>query len=195
MVQPPLTPTLEQPLKILALSGSLRADSHNTALLRTAAASMPEGSSLELYDYSDVPLYNADLPRPESVDRLSAAIAGADGVLIASPEYNHSVTGVLKNMIDWASRPAANLNNAVPFKGVPTAVVSASPGAIGGARGQQHLKVILLAMQVPVYPGPEVVVGQAHTKIVDGKLSDERTQTFLASFVAGFVAWVARYPR
>lgn len=182
-------------MKILALSGSLRAGSYNTALLHAAAELLPDDVKLEVYDFHDVPLYNADLPRPAAVDRLVEALVASDALLIASPEYNHSVSGVLKNVLDWLSRPAPALDNAVPLKGVPTAMVSASPGAIGGARGQQHLKVILLASSVPIYPGPEVVVGQVHTKMTDGKLTDEGTRKFLGSYVTGFAGWVARYPR
>lgn len=183
-------------MKILGLSGSLRAGSFNTALLHAAGELLPDGVTLEVLEYGDVPFYNADLPRPESVNRAVVALAAADALLFASPEYNFSVSGVLKNLIDWLSRPAPNLpENAVPLKGVPTGMVSASPGLIGGARGQQHLKVILLSCGVPVFPGAEVVVGQAQTKLVDGKLVDEATRKFLGSYVTGFAAWAGRNPR
>lgn len=175
-------------LDILALSGSLRAGSTNTALLRAAKGLAPEGVTVTLYDYAAVPLFNGDLEPPESVLALKAAIDAADGVLIATPEYNYSVPGVLKNAIDWASRPAYKS----PFHGKPTGVMSAAASFAGGARAQQHLKPVLLGMGTPVFPWPEFLVGSAHRKFVDGKLEDETTAKFLAEYLAGFAAWVEK---
>lgn len=175
-------------LKILGLSGSLRAGSFNTALLRAAASHAPPGVSLTVHDLRDVPLYDADLPEPTGVARLKAAIAAADAVLLASPEYNHSVSGVLKNALDWASRPAYRS----VFAGTPTAVISATTGFVGGARGQQHAKLILLAMGAAVYPGPELLVGGAAERFVDGALAHEATARFLREFMGGFSSWAAR---
>ena len=175
-------------LNILTLSGSLRAGSWNTQLLAAAAELAPDGVQLTRYDYADVPLYNGDLDLPESVVRLQRAIAAADGVLLASPEYNSSMSGVLKNAIDWASRPAYQSC----FRGKPTGVISASPGFVGGARGQQHAKVILLGMGAPVFPWPELLVGGAKAKFVDGALVDETTRGFLESYIANFAEWVGR---
>jgi len=175
-------------VRIVGLSGSLRAGSWNTAVLRSAAELLPEGASLEIVAYGDVPLYNFDLGEPEAVARFKATLAAADALLIATPEYIHSVPGVLKNALDWASRPAGK----GPLVGTPTAVLSASPGAVGGARAQQHLKAILLGGNTPVYAGPEVVVGGADKKITDGRLTDETTRQFLATWLKGFVAWAER---
>ncbi|MCB9683376.1 MAG: NAD(P)H-dependent oxidoreductase [Alphaproteobacteria bacterium] len=176
---------------ILALSGSLRAASYNTALLRTAAELVPDGATVTLYDYRDVPLYDADLDKPGSVEAFEAALRGADGLLIATPEYNYSVPGVLKNALDWASRPAYK----GAIFGLPTGIVSASGSFVGGARAQQHLKPILLAMGVPVFPWPELLVGGAGGKIADGHVTDEPTRGFLRSYLEGFVPWVVKQGR
>jgi chromate reductase len=176
-------------LTILGLSGSLRRQSTNTALLRTVAELLPEGVTLRLYDYADVPLYNEDLdPTPESVTRLRQAITEADALLIATPEYNHSVPGVLKNALDWGSRPAfrASLTNK------PVGVVSASASFVGGARAQQHLKAILLGISMPVFPNPELLVGNAPQKVAEGRITDETTRNFVKAYAEAFAAWVAR---
>lgn len=173
-------------LNILALSGSLRSRSTNTALLNAAAELAPVGVAVTLYDYADVPLYNGDLSVPEAVERLRAAITEADAVLIATPEYNYSIPGVLKNAIDWASRPAY----ASPFRGKPTAVVSAAASFVGGARAQQHAKTVLLGMGAPVFPWPELLVGAAHKKVEDGRLTDEVTRDHLAGFMVGLADWL-----
>jgi chromate reductase len=176
-------------LTILGLSGSLRRASTNTALLRAFAELMPEGVELRLHDYTDLPGYNEDLnPTPESVHQLRAAISAADAVLIATPEYNHSVPGVLKNALDWASRPAF----AAAMTHKPTGVVSAAASFVGGARAQQHLKAILLGMSAPVFPYAEFLVGSAHQKVHDGRLTDETTLKFARDYANAFAAWVAR---
>ena len=179
-------------LNILALSGSLRADSVNSKLLRAAGALAPEGVSLEVYDYSDVPLYNPDKGESEAAERLKAAIRGADALLIATPEYNYSIPGGLKNALDWASRPAYG----GPMAGVPTGVMSAAPGMLGGVRAQQHLKLVLLGMAVPLFPYPEFVMSGAFQKFdEEGKLIDEATVPFLERYMEAFAAWATSYPR
>lgn len=178
-----------KPITIVALSGSFRSGSTNTALLRAAAEEAPEGVTLTLHDYRDVPLYDGDIAEePPGVARLKAAIAGADGVLLAVPEYNHSMPGVLKNAIDWASRPAFRSG----FMNKPTAVVSAAASFVGGARGQQHAKLVLLGMGALVYPGPELLVGTSHQKVQEGVLTDEVSRRFLREFMVGFGAFAGR---
>jgi chromate reductase len=172
--------------KILALSGSLRKDSLNTALLR-AAAELTDNEVL-IYDYRQVPAYDSDIGLPDSVEKLKAAVAGADAVLIATPEYNYSVPGVLKNAIDWASRPAYRSG----FRDKPVGIVSAATSFVGGARGQQHLKTILLGMGAAVFPWPEFLVGAAREKFDDGQLVDERTSRLLAEYMKGFGEWIDR---
>ena len=173
-------------LSILAISGSLRADSFNTMLLREAAAHVPGGVDVSLCDYREVPLFNSDGATPASVEQFKAQIANADGVLIATPEYNYSIPGVLKNAIDWASRPAYKS----VFRDKPTGVVSASMSPVGGARGQQHLKTVLLGMGTPVFPWPELLVGTAGEKFEGGRLVDESSRSRFASYMHGFVDWV-----
>lgn len=173
-------------MRLLGLSGSLRRASYNTALLRAAAALLPAGVELELYDYRDVPPYDVDLGNPETVERLKAAIAAADGILIASPEYNYGIPGVLKNALDWVSRPAY----ASVMYGKPTGVISASTSVVGGARAQQQIKTTLLGIVTPVFPHAEVCVSAAAEKLVDGRLVHEGTSTFLRSYLAKLCAWV-----
>lgn len=176
-------------LKILGLSGSLRAGSVNGALLRAAAELAPKGVEVLPYDYRDVPLYDGDLAEvPAGVERLKAAIGAADGLLISTPEYNYSVPGVLKNAIDWASRPAY----ASVLRTTPTAILSASPGASGGNRAQQHLRNVLAGTVTPVFPWPEFMVGGAFQKVQDGVLVDEKTRAMLGELVAAFAAWIEK---
>ena len=160
-------------MRILGISGSLRRDSHNTALLRAAAEHLPAGVELELWDgLRDVPPYDQDddvEPAPAAVAALRAAVAGADAVLIATPEYNHSIPGALKNALDWASRPFAT--NA--FRGKPVAVIGASAGLFGAVWAQAELRKVLAAMGARVVEG-EVAVGQAAEKFRDGAC-DEAT--------------------
>lgn len=172
-------------MRILAMSGSLRKESVNTALLRAAAKFAPDGVHIELYGLSDIPLYNADLETPDSVAALRAAIADADAVLLANPEYNYGVSGVLKNAIDWASRPAYESC----FLNKKVGVMSASPAVTGGVRGQQHLKVVLLAMAAEVAPLKELAVSQAYGKFTDGELTDESAQSFMTQWLSDFCKW------
>ena len=148
-------------IRILGLSGSLRSGSHNTALLRAAALSLPSGVELEVFDgLRDLPAYDADLDtaetEPESVARLRAAIAEADGVLISTPEFNGSIPGALKNALDWASRPFPD--NAL--KGKPVAVVGASTGLFGAVWAQAETRKVLGIIGADVLDG-ELPVGQA----------------------------------
>lgn len=160
-------------IRILGLSGSLRSGSHNTALLRAAAKSLPSGAELEVYDgLRDLPAYDADIDtpesEPESVARLREAIAQADGVLIATPEFNGSIPGALKNALDWASRPFPD--NAL--RGKPVAVVGASTGLFGAVWAQAETRKVLGIIGADVLDG-ELPVGQASGAFGDdGHLSD-----------------------
>lgn len=161
-------------MKILAISGSLRKDSMNMAALRTLQQRAPEGVEVTLADYGDVPLYNGDLEAdgtPTGVEAFRAAITEADAVIISTPEYNYSVPGVLKNALDWASRPA--FNSSLTRKKV--AVMSVSPAFTGGVRAQAHLKYILSGIQSDQIPMGEVVIGSAHTQIEGGVITNEAT--------------------
>ena len=171
--------------RILGISGSLRRDSHNTSLLRAAAAC--SDVELELYDgLKQVPPYDEDddvYPRAASVARLNAAIANADAVLFATPEYNASIPGQLKNAIDWISRPVAT--NVLRNK--PVAVVGASTGAFGAAWAQAELRKVLAALGARVLD-VELPVPHAHTRFEDGGLTDDGIRASLAEAVEALAA-------
>jgi chromate reductase, NAD(P)H dehydrogenase (quinone) len=163
-------------MKILGVSGSLRADSHNTALLRCAARHLPEGVELEVWDgLRDIPPYDEDHdvdPAPPAVAAFRAALAGADAVLFSTPEYNSSIPGQLKNALDWASRPfATNV-----LRNLPVAVVGASTGAFGAVWAQAELRKVLGAAGARVVDG-EVMLGHAHRKMDEsGVLLDDEVR-------------------
>jgi chromate reductase, NAD(P)H dehydrogenase (quinone) len=175
-------------MRVLAISGSLRRDSHNTRLLEAAAELMPPGAELELFDgLREVPPYDADddiEPAPEPVRRLRDAIASADAVLIATPEYNSSIPGQLKNAIDWASRPFPD--NAL--RGKPVAVVGASTGAFGAMWAQAELRKVLGATGARVIDR-ELAVAAAHEAFDDrGNLADGDLERELEEIIAVLVA-------
>ena len=178
-------------LKILGISGSLRKGSLNTAALRTCAELMPAGMTMTYARLDDIPLFNQDVfdaGLPESAKRFRAEVAAADGLLIASPEYNFSLSGALKNAIDWASRPPNQ-----SFQDKPVAIFSATTGPLGGPRNQYDLRRILIQLWAHPLPRPEVFIGAANTKFDgNGKLTDETTRKFLTELLAGFKEWIAR---
>ena len=184
---------MSAPLRVLGFAGSLRTDSYNRALLRAAQELAPEDVQVELFDLAQIPLYNADIDtdaeRPEPVSRFKAAIAETDALLIATPEYNHNVSGVLQNAIDWASRPAFQS----PLVGKPVGIMGAARGGIGTARAQEILKPVLLAVLAHVFPHRGVLVSRAAEKFEDGKLVDEATRDFLADYLVQFVAFAERF--
>ncbi|HYH78480.1 MAG TPA: NADPH-dependent FMN reductase [Longimicrobium sp.] len=179
-------------MKIVGIAGSIRAGSHNRALLRAAAELAPDEVTVEPWDrVREVPLYDGDIDndgaRPEPVEALKRAIAGADAVLIASPEYCYGIPGVLKNAIDWVSRPG--------YKSVlvnkPVAIVGASGSTVGTARGQIHLRDVMFSCLALNFPHAGVLVAQAGGKFEDGRLTDEPTREFLAAYLRQFAEFVA----
>lgn len=156
-------------LEVLGISGSLRRDSFNTELIRVAAEEAPPDMTIALADISDLPIYNADLEResgfPEPVERLRDEMARADGLLFATPEYNYSVPGALKNAIDWASRRPS------PMDLKPAAILGAG-GRSGTARAQRHLRDILEHNQLQVVSEPEVLLAGARSLFAGGTLQD-----------------------
>jgi chromate reductase len=170
---------------ILCLSGSLRAASSSKAVVETIRRKLSGEVRFSTFDIGSLPHYNADLdPLPETVTALKSAIADADGLIIVTPEYNYSVPGVLKNAIDWASRPGY----ASVMKGKPVFIASVSGGALGGVRAQAHLKNVLGAVLAQTFVWQEVAITHANTKTKDGLLVDEATETFLFEALRAFFA-------
>ena len=170
-------------MRVLGLSGSLRADSYNTRLLRAAAAMLPPGAELVIHDgLGEIPPFDEDLeagPAPAAVADLRAAIAAADAVLIATPEYNSSIPGQLKNALDWASRPVATN----PLRGKPVAVIGASPGLFGAVWAQAELRKVLGAIGAQVLDRELPVGSAAEQFAADGSLSDDALRGELASIL------------
>lgn len=176
---------------ILGFAGSLRKGSFNKALLRAAGELLPADTKLEVFDLEGIPPFNQDLENalPERVKELKARIRAADAILIATPEYNYSVSGVLKNAIDWASRPYGD--NA--FDGKPVAVMSASIGMLGGSRAQYHLRQIFVYLNMYPVNKPEVMVPFAADKISQsGIVTDTATKGFIKDLLEGLVVWTRK---
>lgn len=175
--------------KVLGVSGSLREGSYNTKLLRAAAEVAPENMTVEIADISDLPLYNADIEHqegfPESVLRFRDQLDRADGLLFATPEYNYSVTGAMKNAIDWASRRPSPLD----FK--PAAILGAG-GRSGTARAQRHLRDILKHNDLRVVTEPEVLVARARQFFSDGRLTDETIRSDIRSLLIALLETLER---
>ena len=178
-------------MKILGISGSIRKSSLNSAALRACIPLLPQGTTMELFDISPIPLYNEDVHQqgfPPAVQVLREKIAAADAVLIASPEYNYSVSGVLKNAIDWASRPPNQ-----PFDGKPVALLGATPGGFGTARSQYHLRQVFVYLNGLLLNIPEVMISGAPSKFdADGKLTDAATAEQISKMLVALVAWTGR---
>lgn len=177
-------------MKVVAISGSLRQASFNSALLAAARPYFGEEVEWVEADIASIPLYNQDLDgdtKPAPVALLMDQIAGADALVIATPEYNYGIPGPLKNAIDWASRPAYRS----VLAHIPTLLMSASMSPMGGVRAQGQLKQVLGGTLTPLFPCPEFAVGSAHVIFKDGKLGDEATAQKLERLVQDFTAWVA----
>jgi chromate reductase len=175
-------------LKILGFAGSLRVGSYNKALLRAATNFLPENATLEIFDLDGIPPFNQDLEKdmPRKVIEFKSKIRDADALLIATPEYNYSVPGVLKNAIDFASRPYGDN----PFDGKPVAIMSASVGMLGGARAQYHLRQMFVFLNMYPINRPEVIVTFAPDKFdQDGKLLDDDTKKFLGQLLQNLANW------
>lgn len=186
------------PTHIVGFSGSLRRDSYNTMLLRAAQHLLPDEAALTIIDLNDIPLYNEDLRAggtgfPDPVAALRSAVAAADAVLIASPEYNHSVTGVTKNAIDWLSRTGDDHLEPLAWKWV--AIVGASTGMFGPARSMEHLRTVLAAANSYVVNRPEVLVNSARNKFSStGDLTDAGARRFYGELLAQLVQLAVSKP-
>ncbi|MGJ7498545.1 NADPH-dependent FMN reductase [Variovorax sp. RT4R15] len=181
-------------LDIVALCGSLRDSSLNRLVIRLAREVMPQGMTIDELDWRAVPIFDADeLARgmPSSVATLRERIRAADGVLIATPEYNFSIPGGLKNLIDWVSRGEDQ-----PFNEKPVAIVSASPGPLGGARVQYDLRKVMLFLNAMPLVKPEVFIGNAAAKFDEkGACTDDTTRKFVTDQMNAFGRWIERVGR
>lgn len=178
------TKTGVSPLRFLGIAGSLRRHSLNRRLLQAARRLAPERLEIEIFDLAGVPLYNADLDnddqRPPAVSELKKAISECDGILLATPEYNHGIPGVLKNVIDWASRPAGRS----PLRDKPVGIIGAAPGAFGTVRAQQQLKLVLLSTRARLLLHSAVLVTHAGEKFdSDGELVHGPTREHLQAYL------------
>jgi chromate reductase, NAD(P)H dehydrogenase (quinone) len=179
------------PFTILGISGSLRKQSYNRALLRAAQGLVPEGAELKIFDLEGIPIFNQDDEQkpPARVTELKAAIRAADAMFIATPEYNYSVSGALKNAIDWASRPYGDS----AWKGKPVAVAGASGGILGTARAQYHLRQMFVFLDMHPLNLPEVMIASAHEKFdEEGKLKDDKARELILRQMAALVEWSRR---
>jgi chromate reductase, NAD(P)H dehydrogenase (quinone) len=182
---------METTLKFLGFAGSLRVGSYNKALLRAATNLLPDNATLEIFDLDGIPPFNQDLEMdmPPKVKEFKSKIREADAIVIATPEYNYSVPGVLKNAIDFASRPYGDN----PFNDKPVAIMSASIGMLGGARAQYHLRQVFVFLNMHPINGPEVIVTFAENKFdANGKLIDENTSKFLKQLLENLANWTRR---
>ncbi|RZJ09592.1 MAG: NAD(P)H-dependent oxidoreductase [Rubrivivax sp.] len=181
-------------MKIIALSGALRRGSCNTALLRAAIAMAPEGVTMELRTLHGIPLYDGDVEAegiPDAVTALREEIRAADALLIGTPEYNHGIPGVLKNGLDWLSRPSGE--GAKLFGGKPTAMMGATPGGGGTVQSQDALLTVLRAFGNDFWMAGGMMVSQAGTVFdAEGHLMDDKLRERLKRFVEGFVAFVGK---
>ena len=185
---------MNDPIRVLGIAGSLRQKSFNRAALRAAVELAPEGMTIETFDLAPIPLYNEDVRSrglPEAVETLRQKIRAADAMLIVTPEYNYSIPGVLKNAIDWASRPPEQ-----PFEGLPIAIMGASPGRLGSARAQYHLRQCFVFLNALILNKPEVMIGGAGQVFDDQlRLTDDKTREMIQRLLASLADWTRRHGR
>ena len=178
-------------IRILGFAGSLRKDSYNRMALKVATGLVPDDAEMEIFDLEGIPSFNQDLEEdpPEKIKEFKRKIREADAILIASPEYNYSVPGVLKNAIDWASRPYGD--NA--FEGKPAAIMGASTGMTGTARAQYHLRQCFVFLNMYPLNRPEVMISFAPDKFdAKGNLKDEETREMIRDLVRALVEWTKK---
>ncbi|MBI4333100.1 MAG: NAD(P)H-dependent oxidoreductase [Chloroflexi bacterium] len=182
---------MDKEVSIFGFAGSLRKNSYNKAILNAAAELLPDDAAIEVFDLDGIPPFNQDLEAnpPERVKEFKQKIKAAGAILIATPEYNYSMPGVLKNAIDWASRPYGD--NA--FEGKPLGIMSASIGMLGGGRAQYHLRQSCVFLNMYPVNQPEVMVTFAPQKIDEkGRLTDQKTREMIGKLLQALVTWTRR---
>lgn len=182
---------MSKPLTILGIAGSLRRQSFNRSLLRAARELAPPDATIEIFELDDIPGFNQDeeASPPAKIAELKQRVRSADAILFVTPEYNYSVPGVLKNAIDWASRPYGDS----AWNGKPAAIMGASVGAIGTARAQYHLRQMFVFLNMYAVNQPEVMLANAHKHFgEDGKLTDETAQKLIRQLLEELVSWTRR---
>jgi len=182
------------PMAILGIAGSLRQGSYNRAALRAAEQLVPEGARLDIFDLAGIPPFNQDDERnpPARVVELKRSIRAADAVLLVTPEYNYSIPGVLKNAIDWASRPYGDNS----WDGKPVAVMGASVGSLGTARAQYHLRQLVVGLNMHAVNRPEVLISNAAERFDEhGNLKDENTRKHIRNLIETLVEWAQQLER
>jgi len=182
---------VSKPIRILGIAGSLRKASYNRAALRATAELLPADAELDVFDLDGIPGFSEDLEQnpPAQVVELKKRIRAADAILFVTPEYNYSVPGVLKNAIDWASRPYGDS----AWNGKPAAIMGASVGALGTARAQYHLRQIMVFLNMFPINQPEVMIGNAAARFdTSGNLTDQATKDHIRPLLASLVAWTRR---
>ncbi|MHA6645433.1 NADPH-dependent FMN reductase [Mesorhizobium sp. A623] len=178
-------------MQLIGISGSLRQGSYNSALLRAAPGLMPDGTKLDIRSIAEIPLYNGDVEAaegiPPAVAELKDAIAAADGLLIVTPEYNNSIPGVLKNAVDWLTRPGSDIKRV--WGGKPVAIIGASPGRFGTILSQNAWLPVMRTLGADLWTRGRLMVAQAGGLFSDdGELTDEQTRTRLQRFLEDFAA-------
>lgn len=179
-------------IKILGIAGSLRRGSYNRATLREAQNLVPEDTRIDIFDIDEIPPFNQDKedPLPKVVAELKEKIRSSDAVLFVTPEYNYSVPGVLKNAIDWASRPYGDS----ALDGKPAGIMGATIGSIGTARAQYHLRQMFVFLNVFTFNRPEVMIANAADKFdQNGRLTDEETRKRIREFLQALSKWARKH--
>jgi chromate reductase len=182
---------MSKPIRILGIAGSLRRESYNRAALRAATELVPEGATIEIFEVDGIPGFNQDEERnpPAKVTELKKRVREADAILFVTPEYNYSIPGVLKNAIDWASRPYGDS----AWNGKPAAIMGASAGIIGTARAQYHLRQMMVFLNMFPINQPEVMIGNASERFdAEGNLTDDATKVFIRQLLQNLMEWTRR---
>lgn len=182
---------MSKTVRILGIAGSLRRESYNRGALRAAQQLIPEGATLDVFELDGIPGFNQDQEQnpPEKVAELKRRIVEADAILFVTPEYNYSVPGVLKNAIDWASRPYGES----AWNGKPAAIMGASIGGIATARAQYHLRQIMVFLNMFPLNQPEVMIGNAAERFdAQGNLTDDTTKEYIRKLLENLVEWTRR---